>query len=201
MEFKERLQELRKASGMTQEQLSERLHISRTAVSKWESGRGMPNIEALKHISAVFSVSLDELLTGRELLDAAESDGRERVGKLGVLAFGLLDLLAGLIMFVPLFSHPVDGFIAMVNLFAYDQEVFLKIAFFVALTSLGSWGIAALAAHVVDSRPARRALRVGSLVLHSLAIAVFIMCREPYVAFFLFAFLAAKIALMARENR
>lgn len=201
MEFKERLQELRKKSGMTQEQLSDRLHISRTAVSKWESGRGMPNIEALKNLSALFSVSLDELLTGKELLDAAESEGRERAGKLGSLSFGLLDLLAGCFVFLPLFSYPVDGFIDMASLFAYNQAVFLKVAFFAALGALGLWGVASLAAQVLDSLPARRAMRVGSLVLHSLCIAVFIMCREPYVAFFLFVLLGAKIALMARESR
>ena len=44
MEFNEKLQELRKQRGLTQEELAERLYVSRTAISKWESGRGYPNI-------------------------------------------------------------------------------------------------------------------------------------------------------------
>ena len=51
MEFNEKLQLLRKQNNMTQEQLAEKLYVSRTAVSKWESGKGYPNIESLKCIS------------------------------------------------------------------------------------------------------------------------------------------------------
>ena len=51
MEFHEKLQELRKNSGLTQEELAEILYISRTAISKWESGRGYPSIESLRGIS------------------------------------------------------------------------------------------------------------------------------------------------------
>ena len=59
MEFNEKLQHLRKENNMTQEQLAERLYVSRAAVSKWESGKGYPNIESLKAISKLFSVSID----------------------------------------------------------------------------------------------------------------------------------------------
>ena len=66
MELSEKLQELRKEKGLTQEELAEALFVSRTAISKWESGRGVPNIESLKAISKFFSVSIDELLSGEE---------------------------------------------------------------------------------------------------------------------------------------
>ena len=54
MEFNEKLQELRKQKGLTQEELAEMLYVSRAAVSKWESGRGYPNIDSLKAISKFF---------------------------------------------------------------------------------------------------------------------------------------------------
>ena len=68
MDFHEKLQQLRKQRGWTQEQLAEQLFVSQTAVSKWESGRGYPNLESLKAISALFSVSIDDLLSGGELI-------------------------------------------------------------------------------------------------------------------------------------
>ena len=47
MEFHEKLQELRRQKGITQEELAQALYVSRAAVSKWESGRGYPNIDSL----------------------------------------------------------------------------------------------------------------------------------------------------------
>ena len=74
MEFHEKLQELRKNRGLTQEELSEALYVSRTAISKWESGRGYPNIDSLKEISHFFSVTIDDLLSGEKLLFIAERE-------------------------------------------------------------------------------------------------------------------------------
>ena len=65
MEFHEKLQELRKKKGLTQEELAKELYVSRTAISKWESGKGYPNIDSLKEISKFFSVTIDELLSTR----------------------------------------------------------------------------------------------------------------------------------------
>ena len=77
MELNEKLQELRKQKGLTQEELAQALFVSRTAVSKWESGRGYPNIESLKGIAKFFGVTVDELLSGDELLTIAEEDARQ----------------------------------------------------------------------------------------------------------------------------
>jgi len=67
MEFNDKLQQLRKEQGLTQEQLAEELYVSRSAISKWESGRGYPSFDSLKAISMLFSVSVDDLLSGEEL--------------------------------------------------------------------------------------------------------------------------------------
>ena len=78
MEFNEKLQELRKQRGLTQEELAQALYVSRTAISKWESGRGYPNIESLKAIAKFFAITIDELLSGDELLTIAEEDNRQK---------------------------------------------------------------------------------------------------------------------------
>ena len=76
MEFHEKLQELRKDRGLTQEELAEALFVSRTAISKWESGRGYPSIESLKEISKYFSVTIDDLLSGEKQLFIAEKENK-----------------------------------------------------------------------------------------------------------------------------
>ncbi len=61
MAFGERLQELRRRSGLTQEELAEQLQVSRQAVSKWESGRGYPEVEKLLYICERCGTTMDEL--------------------------------------------------------------------------------------------------------------------------------------------
>ena len=83
MEFNEKLQELRKSKGLTQEELAEVLFVSRTAISKWESGRGYPSIDSLKEISRFFSVTIDDLICSDEMITVAENDKREFVSSFG----------------------------------------------------------------------------------------------------------------------
>ena len=63
MDFNEKLREYRTQSGLSQGKLAETLNVSRQAITKWESGNGMPDISNLKALSAVFNVSVDELLS------------------------------------------------------------------------------------------------------------------------------------------
>jgi len=71
MEFLTRLKDLRRQSGLSQEQLANRIGVSRQAISKWESGTGRPEIEKLVALADVFAVSVDALLGG----GAATSNG------------------------------------------------------------------------------------------------------------------------------
>jgi len=63
MTFAEKLKNIRKQSGMSQEQLAEKLGVSRQAVTKWETDAGIPDIENIMAISALFDISIDELLS------------------------------------------------------------------------------------------------------------------------------------------
>jgi len=76
MAFGERLQEVRRKSGLTQEEFAEQLQVSRQAVSKWESGRGYPEMEKLLYICSRYGTSMDALfvdeLPARETKDAGE---------------------------------------------------------------------------------------------------------------------------------
>jgi transcriptional regulator with XRE-family HTH domain len=62
MEIGNKINQLRKLSGMTQEQLAEKLHVSRQTLSKWESGATSPDLNSVVTISKLYHVSLDELL-------------------------------------------------------------------------------------------------------------------------------------------
>ena len=81
MEFNEKLQELRKRKGLTQEELAEFLFVSRTAVSKWESGVAMPSTETLLTIAEEFEIPLDYFLRADHA--PAEKKPKEQKSKKG----------------------------------------------------------------------------------------------------------------------
>lgn len=69
MDFSEKLLTLRKANNLTQEQLAEKLEVSRQSVSKWESGQAAPELEKIIAMSAIFNVTTDYLLKSSEIDD------------------------------------------------------------------------------------------------------------------------------------
>ena len=66
MQFHEKLKELRKEKGLTQEELADKLHLSRSAIAKWENGLGLPSDDSVCDISEFFGVELKDLLADRE---------------------------------------------------------------------------------------------------------------------------------------
>ena len=67
MEFEKKLFELRKQKGISQEELADKLNISRQTLSKWELGNSTPDMEKLILLSDYFDISLDELVFGNKL--------------------------------------------------------------------------------------------------------------------------------------
>ncbi|MGN0993898.1 MAG: helix-turn-helix domain-containing protein, partial [Butyricicoccus sp.] len=132
MEFNEKLQALRKQRGLTQEALAEALFVSRTAISKWESGRGYPSIASLKEISRYFGISLDELLSSDELLTAAEQDVSKSKNRFRDLVFGLLDCSTVMFLFLPFFGQQAGQVIESVSLLALTGiERYIKIRYLI----------------------------------------------------------------------
>ena len=142
MEFNEKLQELRKNKALTQEELAENLYVSRTAVSKWESGRGYPNIESLKEISKFFEVSIDDLLSGEKLLYIAEKENKSTIRNMCDILFGIVDLFSFVLVVLPLYPNTIDGFVYSVNLLNYTQISQINLSvYWIMFVSLFAVGI------------------------------------------------------------
>ncbi len=190
VEFYEKLQELRKSKGLTQEELAEALYVSRTAVSKWESGRGYPSIDSLKEISSYFSVSIDELLSGEKLLSIAERENKSNMQNLCDMLIGILDLLSVTLIVLPLYPNPIDGYIFSVNLFSYTETTsFNRFVYWGLFTTLMAAGIAKILLTRLKIVKGRKLLTAGSMGLSILAVLFLAMTREAYavtMAFLLF---------------
>lgn len=201
MEFKDKLQQLRKQKGLTQEELAELLYVSRTAVSKWESGRGFPNIESLKALAKCFCVSLDELLSGEEILAIAEKDHREKERTTRDLVFGLLDCGVLMLLLLPLFGQKGSTGIQAVSLLAlHGMQSYLKAAYFAIAFAMPALGILTLALQNCKGQLWLRSKHVLSLALNALSVCVLIISQQPYAAVFTFVFLIIKVFVLMKRR-
>lgn len=201
MEFNEKLQELRKQKGITQEELASSLYVSRTAVSKWESGRGYPNIESLKAIAKFFSITIDELLSNDELLIIAEEDTLLKERHICDVVFGLLDISIALFFFLPLFGQKVDGMIHEVSLLYLSSITsYLKIAYFTIVISIISFGILTISLQNFHITFWEKIKSKISLILNIIGVFLFIISTQPYAAAFLMIFLTIKVWVLIKKH-
>ncbi|MDO5112063.1 MAG: helix-turn-helix transcriptional regulator [Clostridia bacterium] len=202
MEFGEKLQQLRKQHDLTQEQLAQKLYVSRTAVSKWESGKGYPNLESLKAISGLFSISIDALLSGDELLTLAAKENRDNMGRLYALIYGLLDLMAAACVFLPLYGNHEGSYIRAVNLLAFtDTTKANLIVYWSVLTAMIALGAVQLLALRMEKDAWRSRSAKCSLALGVFAILFFTAAREPYATTFLFLLFIMKVLLWSKQMK
>ena len=201
MEFHEKLQQLRKQRNLTQEALAASLYVSRTAVSKWESGRGYPNIDSLKAIASFYSVTVDELLSCDELLTIAEEDTRQAGTHYRDLVFGLLDLSVAMFFFLPFFGQKAEGTIRAVSLLHLTGiSPWLRICYFVSVTAMALWGIVTLALQNCRHPLWLQGKTLVSLLCHGISVFLFIISLQPYAAAFLFLYLAIKVLMLVKKG-
>ena len=201
MEFNQKLQELRKKKGITQEELAASLYVSRTAISKWESGRGYPNIESLKAIAKVFSVTVDDLLSTDEVLTIAEEDSKRKEKHFRDLLYGLLDLSIAMLLFLPFFAEKADGTIQSVSLIALGGvQPYLKIAYLAAVISMTVMGILTLALQNCQAMAWVKSKTTISLTLGALLVLLFMISSHPYAAVFAFVLLAIKSLMLIKRQ-
>ena len=198
MEFNEKLQELRKSRSMTQEELAEALFVSRTAISKWESGRGYPNIDSLKEISRFFSVTIDDLICSDEMITVAEIEKREFADKYVSLICNVLDILLAILLFIPAFGNG-SGSSATVSLFGLTGISFwVKTVFIVIIDITIINGICGVIIASFNKPVWNRHRLITGAALSILAVIVFIAARQPYAGIVCFLFLVIKGFLITK---
>ena len=201
MEFNEKLQELRKSRSMTQEELAEALFVSRTAISKWESGRGYPSIDSLKEISRYFSVTIDDLICSDEMISVAENEKKEFADKHVSLICNVMDILPAMLLFIPAFGNG-SGSSETVSLFGLSGITSWVKTVFIVITGITILNGICGAIIVSFNKPAwNRHRLVTGVVLSIVSVTVFIVTRQPYAGIVCFAFLVMKGFLIAKVKQ
>ena len=195
MEFGEKLQELRKRAGLTQEELAQALYVSRTAVSKWESGRGYPSIDSLKEISKCFSVTIDELLSGEKLISIAQRENQANIRHVCEMLMGMVDVFSFLLVALPLYPKGVDGYVYAVNLLAYTDAALLNRVVYWVLAAV----LALLGAIKLITK--QQAVTGISMALGSMAVLFLALAGETYAVAVAFLLLLCKGMLMLKQAK
>ena len=202
MEFNEKLRQLRIGKNLTQEQLAEQLYVSRTAISKWEGGKGYPNIESLKCISKFFSITIDELLSGEELITLAETENNANVKRIYDIISGIVDVLAVALIVLPIYGELQGSHFYHVNLLSITHLSNIDIGIYWAIYLLIiGLGIARLAFISFDKEHLCGIISKVSVATGAAAICLFAAARQPYVTILLFLFFAVKIFLLLQQSR
>ena len=201
MEFNEKLQELRKSKGLTQEELAEKLFISRTAISKWESGRGYPSLDSLKEIARFFSVTIDDLICSDEMISVAENEKREFADKYVSLICSVMDILPIMLLFIPAFgngtaSPETVSLFGLTGIAPWPKTVFAVIIGITILNGICGAIIANFSKPVWN-----RHRLVTGVGLSILSVTVFIVTRQPYAGIVCFAFLVIKGFLIVKVKQ
>ena len=201
MEFNEKLQELRKSRSLTQEELAEALFVSRTAISKWESGRGYPSIDSLKEISRYFSVTIDDLICSDEMITVAENEKREFADKYVSLICNVLDILPVILMFIPVFGNGTAS-PRTVSLFGINGiNPWVKTVFVVIVSVTTLNGLCGAIIANFNKPVWNRHRLVTGFILSILSVTVFIVTRQPYAGIICFSFLVIKGFLIAKMKQ
>jgi transcriptional regulator with XRE-family HTH domain len=181
MKFEEKLQELRRSKGITQEALAKYLFVSRTAISKWESGKGYPSIDTLKQVAIFYDVSLDNLLSNDELILLAKDDNNSKKMQFLNLLFGLLDLLPILFFFAPLFGYTNNNIIYEVSLINLEESyLYILIPYYVLIVTTIIVGLVIICTQNSTNVKTNKIKLIVSLSLSIGGTLLFMMSLQPY---------------------
>ena len=186
---------------MTQEELAEALFVSRTAISKWESGRGYPSIDSLKEISRYFSVTIDDLICSDEMITVAENEKKEFADKYVSLICNALDILLAILVFIPAFGNGNASSETVPLLGLSGINPWVKIVFVVIIGVTILNGICGVIITNFDKPVWNRHRLITGVVLSILTVVVFITTRQPYAGIVCFAFLVIKGFLITKVKQ
>lgn len=130
MKFNKNLKFLRKKEGLTQEELAEKLNVSRQSVTKWESGNAISDIEKIKEIAYIFSISVDSLIGDIE--NKTPNKLKKRIQDIGWFIFAILvfavivniSISEFLIKIIPNINYAI-GIIILMIILTFSIMIFL----------------------------------------------------------------------------
>lgn len=194
MELSEKIQKLRKERGLTQEQFAEQLFVSRTAVSKWETGRGTPSMESYQMIAKFFDITLDELLRAEDIITIAENENKENISRFACYIDGIFNITAVVGLLLPLYKVEQNNLFYSVPL--YQFKGWLAILYWIFPVMMSICGTIQILINKGERETLKKNINLIGFILNVCAIFVLILSGQPYPAVMFFTLLLIKGTVM-----
>lgn len=193
MELYKKIQTLRKERGLTQEELANMLFVSRTAVSKWETGRGIPSMDSLQMIAKLFNISIDSLLSADEIIMVAKNENKESISRYAFFINGIFNVFAAITLFLPLYKLEINHQFYSVVL--YNLGGWLATVYFFLTLVIVVIGIIQILLNKTGSKKLKMVFSFIDLTVNIITVFVLIISGQPYPAVTFFLFFVIKMIL------
>ncbi len=199
MESSEKLQKLRTQRNLTQEQLANQLFVSRTAISKWETGRGTPNLDSLQAIAKLFGVSLDELLSTEEVVVMAKNENKRNTEQILCYIDSVLNLMSVFGFLLPMYKVFKNNVYYCVPLYQYSG--FMHKTIFIIQSAILLCGVLGLIFQWKEKEKIYNFVKFSGYILMIIFIFLLIALNHPNASSFCFAFLLIKGMVLIKGRK
>lgn len=199
MEFSEKLQKLRTQRNLTQEQLANQLFVSRTAISKWETGRGTPNLDSLQAIAKLFGVPLDELLSTEEVVVMAKNENKRNTEQILCYIDSVLNLMSVFGFLLPMYKVFKNNVYYCVPLYQYSG--FMHKTIFIIQSAILLCGVLGLIFQWKEKEKIYNFVKFSGYILMIIFIFLLIALNHPNASSFCFAFLLIKGMVLIKGRK
>ena len=193
MEVNKKIQKLRKENNLTQDQLAERLGVSKIYVARIENGKILPSVKDIKNVARILDVNVSDLISFDDLIFIAENDNYNRLDRKTSLFFAILDILSISFIFMPFY---VKNNNAMTLIELKPLSSLLYIAYLVLLIVSFIVGVLEIIFSANNKKNKLKNVKIISVVVYAFSILIFALSKQSYITAFLFLFLMIKILFL-----
>jgi len=198
MTFSDKLKELRKRKNITQDELAKHIYVSRTAVSKWESGKGYPSIDTLRLLADFYEVSIDELISNEEILKLSSDNLVSNKLKFKNMVIALLDIVHVLFLFLPIFAKQIESQYYSVMIYESASGIVPFILYFTVIGLSILNGLATLVLINFEEKLYKHRIPT-SLILNLILVGVFLLTKQPYPGILALLLLVLKLVIVFKK--
>ena len=182
MEVNKKIQKLRRENNLTQDQLAEKLGVSKTYIVRIENGKILPSLKDIKNIAKILDVNASDLTSFDDLIFIAESDNYNKSDRKTTLFFAILDILSISFIFMPFY---VKNNSAMTLIELKPLSSLLYMAYLGLLIVSFIVGVLEIVFSANNKKSKLKNVKLISVIVYTFSILIFALSKQSYITIFI----------------